>query len=115
MVKNAVIKRDDVIDVEEYIDDQIAERVDVVRGIQERIGALSEKVESLKAELRELLEQKGSNWSDSEGYAQIVSDGMRKSYDAKTLDELIIKDPLRYGWLKDYRKESPVRGGVKVK
>lgn len=37
------------------------------------------------------------------------------SYNAKALDELIIKDPLHYGWLKDYRNESSVRSTVTVK
>ena len=46
---------------------------------------------------------------------ELISEGIRTSYETKALDELIIKDPLHYGWLKDYRKESAVRGGVQVK
>jgi hypothetical protein len=100
---------------EEFFDQQIAERVDLIRSIQERIAALGEKVQVAKEELADLLTEKGSNWSDDDGYARIVSDGVRRSYDTKALDELIINDPLRHGWLKDYRKETPVRGGVQVK
>lgn len=101
--------------VTEELDHEIAERVDMVRGMQERISALEERIQGIKEELRALLERRGSNWSDDEGYARIVSEGLRRSYDQKGLDELLIKDPLHYGWLKDYRKETVVRGGVQVK
>lgn len=103
------------VSMEDYLDQQIAERVDVVRGMQERIAALEERIHGVKEELVGLLEQKGSSWTDDEGYARLVSEGIRRSYDNKALDELIINDPLRYGWLKDYRKESPVRGGIQIK
>jgi hypothetical protein len=93
MQREVVIREPAGMDVAEDLDQKIAERV----------------------ELRDLLERKGSNWSDGEGYARIIADSMRLSYQTKALDELIIKDPLHYGWLKDYRKESPVRGGVQVK
>lgn len=98
-----------------YIDQQIAERVEEIRDSQVQMGTLSERVDRLKAELLALLEQKGSNWSDSVGYARLVAEGVRRTYDTKSLDQLIISDPLRYGWLTDYRKESVVRGGVQVK
>lgn len=101
--------------LEAFVDQQIAERVDQIRGMQDRIDALHDKITDLKGELFELLEQKGASWSDDEGYARIVSPGIRHSYESKALDELIISDPLRYGWLKDYRRESSVRGGVQVK
>lgn len=113
MSKEIVLK--DQLVVEEDLDQRIAERVDVVRSIQERIAALQEKVLLVKEELRDLLDQKGESWSDDEGYARIVADSFRRTYDAKALDELIITDPLRHGWLKDYRRETPVKGGVQVK
>lgn len=56
----------------ETLDMEIAERVDVVRGIQDRIASLEEKVQHIKEELRSLLEQKGSTWKDAEGYAALV-------------------------------------------
>jgi|SRR5690606_39842996 hypothetical protein len=101
--------------MEAFIDQQIAERVEEVRDAQAQMGTLSERVDRLKAEILALLEQKGSNWSDGVGYARLVSEGVRRTYDTKSLDQLIISDPLRYGWLTDYRKEFSVRGGVQVK
>ncbi len=115
MQREVIVRDHEVVDAGNDLDQQIAERVDLVRGIQERIVTLQEKIEAAKVELRDLLEQKGSNWSDSEGYARITSEGVRTSYETKLLDLLIIKDPLRYGWLKDYRKESPIRSGIQVK
>lgn len=112
-MKEIVLK--DQIAIEDDLDQRIAERVDVVRSIQERIAALQDKVQLVKDELRGLLNERGSAWVDDEGYARLVSDSVRRSYDSKSLDELIITDPLRHGWLKDYRKETPVRGGVQVK
>lgn len=102
-------------DMEAYIDQQIAERVEEVRDAQVQMGTLAERVERLKNELYVLLEQKGSGWSDDTGYARLVSESVRRTYDTKSLDELIISDPLRYGWLTNYRKESTVRGGVQIK
>jgi len=113
MTKAIVVKESTNRD--EFFDQQIAERVDLIRSIQERIAALGEKIQATKEELSELLAEKGSNWSDDEGYARLVADSVRRSYDSKALDELIINDPLRHGWLKDYRKETPVRGGIQVK
>lgn len=115
MQRQVIIREPNVTNVADDLDQQIAERVDIVRGIQERVAALQDKIAAAKEELRDLLEQKGSNWSDGEGYARITSGGIRTSYDTKSLDELIIKQPLQYGWLKDYRKETTVRGGLQVK
>jgi uncharacterized coiled-coil protein SlyX len=114
MSKEIVLKEHITVEVDD-LDQRIAERVDVIRSIQERIAALQDKVQSVKDELRSLLNEKGSSWSDDEGYARIIADAVRRTYDSKALDELIITDPLRHGWLKDYRKETPVRGGVQVK
>ena len=113
MTKAIIIKESD--SREEFFDQKIAERVDLIRSIQERVAALNEKIQAAKEEVSDLLTEKGSNWSDDEGYARIVSEGVRRSYDTKALDELIINDPLRHGWLKDYRKETHVRGGIQVK
>jgi hypothetical protein len=99
----------------EFIDQEIAERVQTVRDAQEQVALLDGQIQVLKNELRELLEQKGSSWSDEEGFARLISEGLRTLYDTKALDDLIIHDPLKYAWLKDYRKESAVRGGVQVK
>jgi hypothetical protein len=61
------------------------------------------------------LEERGDNWSDEEGYARIISEGERIYYDTNALDKLIIEEPLRYGWLKDYRVTSTVQSRVQVK
>jgi hypothetical protein len=101
--------------VDTALDERIAELVDIVRINQQRIARLEDRIAAVKEELRALLEQRGENWSDAEGYARLVNDGVRYYYDKQALDHLIITDPLRYGWLKDYRRETVVQGGVQVK
>lgn len=101
--------------VDTALDERIAELVDTVRINQQRIARLEARIEAVKTELRALLDQRGENWSDDEGYARLVSEGVRYYYDKQALDHLILTDPLRYGWLKDYRKESTVQGGVQVR
>jgi hypothetical protein len=115
MASEMIAKTGKVLGLAQYIDQQIAERVQIVRDAQSQIALLDEQVQLMKTELRELLEQKGSNWSDSDGYARLVAEGKRTSYDTKSLDELILSEPLRYGWLNDFRKLSTVRGGVQIK
>jgi uncharacterized protein YdcH (DUF465 family) len=97
------------------LDQRIAELVSQVRTAQENIDSLNMEIEQAKDELRALLQERGGNWSDDVGYARLTSEGVRTIYDTKALDELIIKDPLHYGWLKDYRNESTVRSTVQVK
>lgn len=110
MVEKALVKVTDKNELETTI----TELVDMIRAYRERGEAIEGKIEEAKAELAGLLEQYGQSWSDDEGYARLVSEGIRTAYETKQLDELLISDPLR-GWLKDYRKQSPVRGGVQVK
>mgnify|MGYP001158973651 CR=1 FL=1 len=97
------------------IDSRIAELVDSVRAHRERIAALEARNDAARDELRRLLEMRGENWSDDEGYARLVPDSARISYDARALDDLIVREPLHYGWLKEYRKSSVVRGTIQVK
>jgi hypothetical protein len=99
----------------EILDGKIAELVDEVRESQEKLGTLGEQVTRAKEQLRELLEMRGSNWTDDKGYARLLSDSLRKRYDSDALDKLILGDPLQYGWLKDFRKETVVNGSVQVK
>ena len=94
---------------------RIAELVDLIRTNQQQLATIEARIALAKDELRELLEQRGANWSDDSGFALLTSEGVRRYYDTRALDELIINDPLRYGWLKDYRRESIVSGGVRVK
>ena len=103
------------LDETSVIDARIAELVDSVRAHRERIAALEARNDAAKEELRQLLELRGENWSDDEGYARLVPDSTRTSYESKALDDLIIRDPLHYGWLKDYRKQSNIRGSIQVK
>ena len=110
-VKNGKVKAR----VRAMIDDRILQLVNGIREKQELLAALESEISVAKAELFELLEERGENWTDGEGYAVLVCEGLRIIYDKQALDRLIIEDPLRYGWLKDYRRASTVRGSVKVK
>ncbi|HML23336.1 MAG TPA: hypothetical protein PKD09_16900 [Aggregatilinea sp.] len=101
--------------VGDALDRRIAELVELIRAGQQQMATLDGRIALAKDELRDLLSERGSNWSDDSGYAQLTSEGVRRSYDTRALDELIITDPLRYGWLKDYRRESRVNSGVRVK
>lgn len=96
-------------------DEEIAEIVHNMRQYYEQIAALEQCVREDKVRLRNLLEQRGSNWSDDTGYARLTTQSVRTSYDTKALDSLIIADPLRNGWLKEYRKESIVPSTIQVK
>jgi hypothetical protein len=115
MQNTTIIATAKTIEEKPNYDQEIAELVDLVRGMQERIGGMQEKIQMAKERLRDLLEQSGGSWKDSEGYARLTADSVRASYDSKALDQLILSDPLRNGWLKDYRKESIVRGTIQVK
>ncbi len=101
------------------IDEEVGELVSMIREAQERIGEVEAEVkpviDAAKERLKMLLAYRGESWSDDEGYARIVTDSVRCSYDAKGLDKLILEDPEKYGWLREYRHEYPVRGGVTVK
>ncbi len=101
------------------IDQEIAELVALVREAHQRIAGVQAEVgpivEAAKLRLRMLLEYRGANWSDEQGYARVVADGVRTTYDARALDKLILDDPETYGWLRQYRVEIPVKGGVSVK
>jgi len=101
--------------VRQMLDGKIAELVEDVRESQEQIAVLGNRIGAAKEQLRELLELRGSQWTDASGYARLTGEGMRKSYDTPALDALILSDPLQYGWLKDYRKEVIVRGGVQIR
>jgi hypothetical protein len=115
VANESVAKTNKSTGVAEFIDQQIADRVQTVRDAQEQIGILDDQIHILKQELRELLEQKGSNWSDEDGYARLIAESTRTSYDTRALDDLILSEPLQYGWLRDFRKESTIRSGIQVK
>jgi hypothetical protein len=83
--------------------------------IDSKIAECRDEISTMKDALVPLLEERGENWADEDGYARLVSAGRRISYDTRALDDLVIKEPLRYGWLKDYRKETEVAGRLQVK
>ncbi|MEO8392945.1 MAG: hypothetical protein ABI700_08125 [Chloroflexota bacterium] len=97
------------------LDERIIDLVEKIRSHRQRINTLEAKNDAAREELRQLLELRGENWSDDDGYARLVPDSTRVSYETKALDDLIIHEPLHYGWLKDYRKESAIRSSVQVK
>ena len=93
--------------------------VSIIREARERLAEVESEVEPVieaaKKRLEMLLEYRGENWADDEGYARLASEGLRASYDTEALDRLIIEHPDQYGWLKKYRQESAVSSGVRVK
>ncbi len=99
----------------EHIDAEIADIVDRIRRYRDYIDEFELCVKELKAELQTLLAARGQNWQDDAGYARLVSGSERTYYDTSALDALLIDDPLRYGWLKDYRLKSPIQPRVQVK
>jgi hypothetical protein len=97
------------------LDEQIASLVACIREERAEIETHEAEVQDAKAQLLPLIEQRGSNWSDEDGYVRLAQEGTRHDYDTDALDELIISDPLRYGWLKDYRKTSSVPSRLLVR
>lgn len=96
-------------------DKRIAELVEDIRSRRERIAKQEEFLETAKDELRQLLEARGENWSDDEGYARLTAESTRTSYDSKALDNLILASTRKYGWLKEFRKVSTVRAALQIK
>ncbi|GAB4520710.1 MAG: hypothetical protein OHK0046_31300 [Anaerolineae bacterium] len=97
------------------IDAEIMDLVNDIRDCQQTMADAETRIRELKVRLAELLAERGSNWSDNEGYARLTQEGLRTHYDTDALDELLISDPLRYGWLREYRRQSPVAGRVQVR
>ncbi len=100
---------------QEALDEQITDLVSEIRQSQEIIAEHENQIHEAKERLTQLLSERGSNWSDDSGYARLVSEGTRIAYDTSALDELIIHEPLRYGWLKDYRTEQKISSRIQVK
>lgn len=100
---------------EQTTDREIKNLVKAVRRMNRKMEALEEHRRAARERLRALLVERGENWEDDRGYARVTADSVRASYDSKALDQLIVSDPLGNGWLKEYRKESVVRGSVQIK
>lgn len=101
--------------IQQTTDREIKTLVKAVRRMNRKMESLEEMRKVARDRLRALLVQRGENWEDDRGYARLCADSIRASYDAKALDQLIVSDPLGNGWLKEFRKESVVRGSVQVK
>src|SRR5688572_19194845 len=84
-------------------DAEIMELVETIRGYRARVVALEAKIDTAREVLADLLQQRGKNWSDDEGYARLTSDGVRVMYKTKALDDLIREEPFSYDWLNEYR------------
>lgn len=72
------------------------------------------KIDGLRDELEVLLTERGVNWQDAKGYARLIPESTRTSYNAQQLDDLILRDPA-FDCLRVYRKESKIRSSVQVK
>jgi hypothetical protein len=94
---------------------QINELVQCIREDHQIIEEAENRIREAKRQLEHLLKLRGSNWADEIGYARLMTSGRRVYYDTEDLDRLLISDPLRYGWLKDYRRESILPERVQVK
>src|SRR5262245_52399764 len=95
-------------------DAEIAHLVSEIRQTTDQMAALEEMVQTAKARLRVLLAARGENWSDDSGYARLMTDSIRTSYDTRALDDLILKGK-RYAFLRNHRREFAVKGGVQVR
>lgn len=102
-------------DQEQKYEQEIALFVEAIRLRKAEIDRLTSMNEVAREEVEKLLVERGSNWKDEEGYAMIVGESERTSYDTKALDELLISDPIQYGWLHEYRKKTTVRASLKIK
>lgn len=96
-------------------DEEIAALVGCIRQWMNDMERLEDQVQAAKNRLRVLLAERGDNWTDDLGYARLMPDTKRTSYDTRALDLKIIKNPKKYGWLKRMRKAFVVKGYVSVK
>jgi hypothetical protein len=96
-------------------EEAIKQLVEEIRSYRNEIDQLSNLVDTARENLEELLLDRGTPWKDEDGYAMLVGESERTSYDTKALDELLINDPLRYGWLTDYRRKTNIRPSIKIK
>lgn len=96
-------------------EEEITALVAKIRARKAEIAALEAWVKADRETLEKLIIDRGSSWKDAEGYAMLVSEGERVSYDTKALDELVLADPLKHGWLHNYRRKSSIAPSLKVK
>lgn len=94
---------------------EIAVLVERIRARKAEIDTLDAQINVDRELVKTLLIDRGESWKDEHGYAMITSEGERVSYDTKALDELVLTDPVKYGWLHDYRRKSVVAASLKIK
>lgn len=99
----------------EKTDKQVKKLVKAIRRQRNWIAAREAKLDEMKIELQDLLEASGQNWMDEDGYARLIPESKRISYESKAIDALIITQPDVYGCLAAYRRESKIRASVQVK
>jgi hypothetical protein len=114
-MKMATQEQDKILRKQDKNEDAIKQLVDEIRSYRNEIDQLSNLVDTARENLEELLLDRGTPWKDEDGYAMLVGESERTSYDTKALDELLINDPLRYGWLHDYRRKTAIRPSIKIK
>lgn len=96
-------------------DAEIARRVACIRQLQAEAERIEDAIRAEKAALRTSLEARGESWSDDNGYARLMADSVRTSYDAKALDELSLSSKWWHARLNKFRRSFPVKGGIQVK
>jgi hypothetical protein len=99
----------------EKTDKQVKKLVKAIRRQRNWIAAREAKLDEMRIQLQDLLEASGQNWADDVGYARLIPESKRVSYESKSIDALIITQPDIYGCLAAYRRESKIRASVQVK
>lgn len=96
-------------------DAEIIRRLDCIRQLNVEAERIEDRINVEKDALKHLLKARGSNYEDDQGFARLVADGVRRSYDAEALDRLMLRSKWWDTRLRRYRREFNVRGGVRVK
>ena len=97
------------------ISNEIGSLVHRIRALQQETDRVHSEIEETKQDLAALLKRYGNLWTDDHGYARLVKAYVLRSYEAEALDRLILSDPLRYGWLADYRRQRLFQDWVLVR
>jgi hypothetical protein len=103
MTDNSIIVEDC-----QTLDDDILALVQQAREHQNTIAEILNAIYDIKERLVPLLEVRGIGWSDDDGYARLAQEDLSIVYNARALDELILSDPTRFGWLREHRSEIAI-------
>jgi hypothetical protein len=81
----------------------------LIRELRDSVEALVVETATLKERLMTLMAQRADEHdADSGSQSRAPWAAMRVYYDADGLDRLIASDPVRFSWLKDFRREFVV-------